>query len=227
MGIGALVAAAAAVATGARARRAASLDRADRAAAEERLRMAQDLHDGVGHGLAVIAMQAGVALHVLDQDPAKARASLEAIRTTSRESLEALRSELAVMSGERPSPARAGAGRPARTARPGARRPGCASKCQAIPAKCRAWSARCRTSSSRSHSPTCCGTPGAGSVTVGWVRGGDRLELTVRDDGRGGAVQDEGMGISGMRARVARLGGSLRAGARAGGGFEVVAELPV
>ena len=64
--------------------------------------MAQDLHDGVGHGLAVIAMQAGVALHVLDRDPAKARASLEAIRDTSRESLEALRSELAVMSGGAP-----------------------------------------------------------------------------------------------------------------------------
>ena len=35
--------------------------------------MAQELHDGVGHGLAVIAMQAGVGLHVLDQDPAPAR----------------------------------------------------------------------------------------------------------------------------------------------------------
>ena len=42
--------------------------------------MAQDLHDGVGHGLAVIAMQAGAALHVLDKDPAKARENLEAIR---------------------------------------------------------------------------------------------------------------------------------------------------
>ena len=46
--------------------------------------MAQELHDGVGHGLAVIAMQAGVALHVLDKDPAEARASLEAIRDTSQ-----------------------------------------------------------------------------------------------------------------------------------------------
>ena len=35
--------------------------------------MAQDVHDGVGHGLAVIAMQAGVAAHVLDRDPARAR----------------------------------------------------------------------------------------------------------------------------------------------------------
>ena len=60
--------------------------------------MAQDLHDGVGHGLAVIAMQAGVALHVLDRDPAKARESLRAIRETSRESLDALRAELSRLS---------------------------------------------------------------------------------------------------------------------------------
>ena len=72
---------------------------------EEQLRMAQDLHDGVGHGLAVIAMQAGVALHVLDQEPAKARASLEAIRDQSREALDELRSELARMSGQ-PAPRR-------------------------------------------------------------------------------------------------------------------------
>ena len=47
---------------------------------EERLRMAQDLHDGVGHGLAVIAMQAGVALHVLDRTRRRPARSLEAIR---------------------------------------------------------------------------------------------------------------------------------------------------
>src|SRR5436190_1602766 len=58
LGIGALVAAAAAIGTSARLRRAALKDRQDRAVSEERLRMAQDLHDGVGHGLAVIAMQA-------------------------------------------------------------------------------------------------------------------------------------------------------------------------
>ena len=61
--------------------------------------MAQELHDGVGHGLAVIAMQAGVGLHVLDRDPAAARTALEAIRDSARESLDALRAELAQVSG--------------------------------------------------------------------------------------------------------------------------------
>ncbi len=73
IGIVAIVAAAGAAATALRARQEASRDRTQRAATEERLRMAQDLHDGVGHGLAVIAMQAGAALHVLDKDPAKAQ----------------------------------------------------------------------------------------------------------------------------------------------------------
>jgi signal transduction histidine kinase len=72
---------------------------------------------------------------------------------------------------------------------------------------------------------------GATTATVSWTRGEGTLVVSVRDDGRGAAgpdlgTQDEGMGISGMRARVTRLGGTLRAGPRAGGGFEVVAELP-
>ncbi|MEI2776114.1 MAG: histidine kinase [Tetrasphaera sp.] len=75
-------------------------ERAQRAATEEQLRMARDLHDGVGHGLALIAMQAGVALHVLDRDPAGARRSLEAIRETSREALDTLRINLSAMTGD-------------------------------------------------------------------------------------------------------------------------------
>jgi signal transduction histidine kinase len=80
--------------------------------AEEQLQMAQDLHDGVGHGLAVIAMQAGVALRLLDRvhDHASVHdhgevwgevwRSLQLIREASTESLDALRAELARMSGE-------------------------------------------------------------------------------------------------------------------------------
>ena len=88
-------------------------ERARRAAAEERLRMAQDLHDGVGHGLAVIAMQAGVALHLLDREaggegetdgrPGQVRRSLEVIRAASTEALDELRIGLA-----RLTPAHAG-----------------------------------------------------------------------------------------------------------------------
>jgi signal transduction histidine kinase len=89
-----------AVGTLVRNRRIDANERARAAAAEEQLRMARDLHDGVGHGLAVIAMQAGVGLHVLDKDPAGVCAALEAIRDSARESLDALRAELSNLTGE-------------------------------------------------------------------------------------------------------------------------------
>jgi signal transduction histidine kinase len=93
-GLGALLAwaalpAAAGIVTRVRRHLAANLrtERARLAATEERLRVAQEVHDVVGHGQAVIAMQSGVALHVLQRDPEKARAPLEAIRATSLDSL--------------------------------------------------------------------------------------------------------------------------------------------
>ena len=102
IGVTALAVAAATVGSLLRARRQEEAERVARAATEEQLRMAQDLHDGVGHGLAVIAMQAGVALHVLDRDPDAARRSLEAIRDTSTEALDALRAELSTLAGSGP-----------------------------------------------------------------------------------------------------------------------------
>jgi signal transduction histidine kinase len=225
LGTGALVAAACAIGTGARVRRAALKDRQDRAATEERLRMAQDLHDGVGHGLAVIAMQAGVALHVLDRDPAKARASLEAIRDTSRESLEVLRSELAAMSGGTPRRPAAGlAELPALLDR--VRAAGLRVEVAGFPGEVAQSVGEVGYFVVQEALTNVLRHAGAGIASVKWTRDDDRLVLTVRDDGRGGSVQDEGMGISGMRARVAQVGGSLRAGPAAGGGFEVVAELP-
>ena len=55
----------------------------------------------------------------------------------------------------------------------------------------------------------------------------DTLAVTVTDDGRGGEVHDEGMGLTGMRERVAALGGTLAIGPLEHGGFEVRATLPV
>jgi signal transduction histidine kinase len=226
IGMVGIVLAAGAVSTATRNRFEARAERVERTATEERLRMAQDLHDGVGHGLAVIAMQAGVALHVLARDPESARASLEAIRATSRESLDALRAELAVIAGER-APRRPALG---------------VADVEAVVERVRAAGLRVEIT----------GTPGdlgreageaayavvqealtnvlrhaaATTAWIAWSTVGDRTVLTVRDDGRGGAVQDEGMGIGGMRARVAAVGGTLRVGPRPHGGFAVVAELP-
>ena len=82
--------------------RAAELERehdeeAKRAVAEERLRFAQELHDVVAHSMGVIAVQAGVGAHVIDQDPAEAKRSLEAIAGTSRSTLTEIRRLLGVL----------------------------------------------------------------------------------------------------------------------------------
>jgi signal transduction histidine kinase len=64
---------------------------ARRAAADERLRIAQELHDVVAHSLGVIAVQSGVGMHVIDTDPAEAKRALEHISRTSRSSLAEIR----------------------------------------------------------------------------------------------------------------------------------------
>ncbi|WP_241835377.1 sensor histidine kinase [Pseudofrankia asymbiotica] len=63
---------------------------------DERLRMAREVHDVVGHSLSIISLQAGVALHVLDRRPEQAQISLEAIRRTAIEALDELRATLAL-----------------------------------------------------------------------------------------------------------------------------------
>jgi signal transduction histidine kinase len=222
---------AAALAFGAmsRSRGEAHQERARRTASEERLRMAQDLHDGVGHGLAVIAMQAGVALHVLEREPERARESLQAIRDTSRESLEALRAELSRLA--------LGPGEPA------ARRPhnGMADL-PGLVGRVRAGGLTVRLDQTREPVPDAVGAvaylvvqesltnvlrhsgASAARVTVCPDETGGLL-VTVIDNGQGGQVH-EGMGIRGMRTRVQALGGSIAIGPSPHG-FTVRAWLPL
>jgi signal transduction histidine kinase len=228
-----VVSAAAALGTAARNRRETRAEQVRRTATEEQLRMAQDLHDGVGHGLAVIAMQAGVALHVLDQDPAAARRSLEAIRDTSRESLDALRAELVRLSPSKGEPAR-------RKPRNGL------ADLEVLAARVRAGGVHVRLDVAAVDVPADVDATaylvvqealtnvlrhaGAGFVDVVVRRTTDHLDLSVTDDGQGPASPvdaGQGMGIPGMRSRVEALGGTLDTGPVAGGGFRVRAVIPV
>jgi len=208
-------------------------EQARRAASEEQLRMAQELHDVVGHGLAVIAMQAGVALHVLDREPEKARESLEAIRTMSRESLDGLRTELAQL--------RAGSGdAPERRPLPGL------ADLDLLVARIRAGGVDVRLDVApdlaTAELPTEVGAAAyrivqesltnvlrhadaeQASVTVRPEDG--ELVVTVTDRGRGGGPGGDGTGIRGMRERTAALGGTFEAAPTADG-FRVVARLPL
>ena len=189
--------------------------------------MAQDLHDGVGHGLAVIAMQAGVALHVLERDPAKARDSLLAIRETSRESLESLRAELSRLATE--------PGGAQRSVRNGlADLPVLVNRVRAggLDVDLRSTDVVVTEEAGAAaylvvqealtnvlrHS-------GASSARVEVTETAGSLVVIVVDDGQGGDVR-EGLGIGSMRSRVEGLGGRLAVG-RTTGGFEVRAEIPV
>jgi signal transduction histidine kinase len=217
----------AAAATGAamRTRLETRREQARRTATEERLRMAQDLHDGVGHGLAVIAMQAGVALHVLDKEPDRARESLLAIRETSRESLAALRAELSRLATDDTAPRAAHNGLddlPGLVAR--VRAGGLQVDLQArhgvvpddVAAAAYLVVQEALTNVLR-HS-------GAASASVGVATVDGSLLVSIVDDGQGGDVV-EGLGLQGMRARVERLGGVLQVGPTANG-FEVRASFP-
>ncbi|MGH8888912.1 MAG: sensor histidine kinase [Acidothermaceae bacterium] len=72
-------------------------DRAIEAVADERARIARELHDLVAHGVSVIAIQADAAEAALDHDPELAREPLRAIKTSSREALDEMRRLLALL----------------------------------------------------------------------------------------------------------------------------------
>lgn len=192
---------------------------------DERLRLAQEVHDIVGHGLAAIKMQADVALHVLAKRPEQARPALAAISRTSSEALAELRTTLAEVRDDGRS-AGLGLGRLDDLRR----RMGEAGLDVAV-----------ETTGTPRGVPAIVDLTGyrivQESLTNVLRHGGtDRAEVTVRyadtaveitvSNPVGGEVRPaEGSGIAGMRRRVDALGGSFSAGA-ARGRFEVRAVLP-
>jgi signal transduction histidine kinase len=207
-------------------------DEARRQADAERLRVAQEVHDVVGHGLAAINMQAEIALHVLAKQPGQAEAALTAISRTSRESLDELRATLgAVRRGDDVddrSPAPGLANLDALVDR--TRAVGVpvsvevAGPVTELPAAVDLTAYRIVQESLTNvlrHAG-----PATASVRVS--RADDELTVSVSDTGSGGPPSGrDGHGLAGMRERVSALGGSLVAGPSPGGGFAVTATLPV
>jgi signal transduction histidine kinase len=217
-------------------RAAIETERHGRAVAEERLRIAQELHDVVAHSMSVIAVQAGVGAHVLDSDPTEARRALESIATTSRSTLNEMRRLLGVLRNEDGSKAEhAPAPRlddlPALVARVEA---------SGVPVDLTVDKAPCELPTGVSLSAYRIvqealtnvlrhAGPARASVAVRYEPGTIAIEVT--DDGRGlaaspAATNGSGHGIAGMQERVAVYGGSLHTGPRAGGGFVVRARIP-
>jgi signal transduction histidine kinase len=211
-----------------RARRQEALARAG----QERLRIARELHDVLAHNVSLINVQAGVALHLLDEQPQRARPALEAIKQASSDTLREVRSVLGILrrpDEQAPLAPTAGiagledlisrtsaAGIPVRSEVRGEPR--------AMPASVDLAVYRivqeALTNVARHADP-------AGAV-VRLSYGEDEITVEVDDDGR--QVSANGMrgnGIAGMRERVVALGGEFSAGPRPDSGFRVRAQLPL
>ncbi len=215
-----------------RAERAKALQEQERRqASEERLRMARELHDVLGHHLSLINVQAGVGLHLMDNRPEQAREALSAIKTASAEALREVRAVLGVLRPEEEVAPRqpalgldrlgeltADAGLAVTTTTSGARR--------ALPAEVDRAAYRIvqeALTNVRKHAAP----EATAEVTVDYAPAG--LRLSIRNDGPAdgsGAAPGDGSGIAGMRARASALGGSLHAGPLPGGGYMVTALLP-
>jgi len=200
---------------------------------EERLRIARELHDITAHSLSLIAVQAGAAEKVVESNPAAAIEALEAIRLASKSSLDELRAMLGVLRGDDDAAPFAPAGTLSRlpelvhsvTAAGIEVTLDSADGLDEVPAFVDVSAYRIVQEALTNvvrHA-------GASHVTVSLAIDGTDLVLAVVDDGRGGtgsAGTTDGHGISGMRERVAALGGTFEAGAVPGGGFRVAARLP-
>lgn len=211
----------------------AEVQHAARAVAEERLRLAQELHDVVAHSMSVIAVQAGMGVHVLDSQPDDARRALEAISSTSRATLREMRRLLGALRDEdgvrshAPAPGLADlpslvsdvrtAGVPVDLRVEGST--------DAVPPGVQLSVYRVvqeALTNVLKHA-------GNASASVRVQCTESSVEVTVADDGRGAAAaptERGGHGLLGMRERVGLWGGDLRAGPRPGGGFVVHATMP-
>jgi signal transduction histidine kinase len=200
-----------------------------RHAYDERLRVAQEVHDVVGHGLAAITMQADIALHLLADKPDQAETALSAISRISTQALDEVRSTLAVVRrGE------------------GSRTP--------APSLARLDELRDRMDESRMEVDVATqGSPrplpvaadlagyrvvqesltnvlrhsAAKSASVRIEYQPDAVVIAVSNPAPPAVVRRDGLGIPGMRQRVRSLGGTFSAGPTGDGRFEVHARIPL
>ncbi|GAA1641815.1 histidine kinase [Saccharothrix algeriensis] len=209
---------------------AATREQAARRIAQERLQVSRDLHDVLAHTTTVISLQADVAREALDdRDPAAARAALAVIREASGQATEELRATVALLRQPAEQAARTPAGGLALLARLAA-----ATSAAGLPATVRVHGARAPvpavvdatayrivqealTNAVRHARAT------RVDVEVRHLPG--RIEITVRDDGRGDTGGRGGHGLTGMRERAEIVGGTLST--TSGAGFAVRVELPL
>jgi signal transduction histidine kinase len=208
------------------------------AVAEERRRIARELHDVVAHSVSVMVVQSGAARRVLDDEPDRAVAALSEVERSGRQALSELRRLLGLMrDGDEPAavrepqPTLAGLDDLIRRARDAGlptelRQEG---EPFALPMGCDLAAYRV-VQESLTNALKHAGDGARASVLLRWSD--DGLELDISDTGKGLAAAGPdhdgplGQGLVGMRERVALCGGDLQAGPSVSGGFRVRATIP-
>jgi signal transduction histidine kinase len=205
--------------------------RARAAVAEERRRIARELHDVVAHAISVTVVQARGGRRVLDVDVEQARTAFDSIERTGEQALGEMRRLLGMLREEDPNAGRApqpslarldalaedlrSSGLPVEVAVDGETvelAPGVDLAAYRIVQEA--------LTNTLKHAG-----PAIAHVHVHYC--GDAVELTVEDDGAGtGKGNGTGNGLVGIRERVAVVGGTLEAGALPEGGFRIHARLP-
>jgi len=207
-------------------------ERARRAVADERARIARELHDVIGHSVSVMTVQSSAVRRLLEPDQEKERAALLVVERTGREALAEMRRMVGVL--RRPEEAPALAPQPS------------LEQLERLVEQARdaGLPVELRIEGAPKQLPTGVDLTAYRLVQEGLtnaikharaqraevvVRYSDgHVELTVSDDGPGGGDGDKGgHGLVGMRERVSVYGGELEAGPRPEGGYRLRARLPV
>ncbi|WP_353947189.1 histidine kinase [Streptomyces sp. HUAS MG91] len=193
------------------------------AANEERLRLARDLHDLLGHSLSLITLKSELAGRMLPDHPDRAAGQVADIEKVSRQAMVDVREAVTGYRRPRLSAELAGAQVALTAAGIEATVPAGAPGLPEAQEAALAWSLREAVTNVVRHS-------GARRCAVDVTRretlDGPVVELTVEDDGAGPAGASAGNGLTGLAERLAAVGGSLDTGAAAGRGFRLVARVP-
>jgi signal transduction histidine kinase len=221
-----------------RGERAALLEReqaaeARRAVAEERTRIARELHDVVAHRVSLMTVQAGAAKTIAADDPEGASQAMHAVEKAGRQALDELRHLLGVLRPEAdgealgPQPGLADVPRLVDQFRAAGLEVSLTMDGAQIELPARVDLSAYRIVQEALTNALKHAGPGA-RTEVRLHRDSRGVGIEVLDDGRGGSIlTGSGHGIVGMRERALLLGGRLDAGPRPGGGFHVVAHLPL
>jgi two-component system sensor histidine kinase DesK len=190
------------------------------AVTEERLRIARDLHDLLGHSLSIVALKAELADRLVTADPERARAELDDVQRVTRQALSDVRSavqgyrQLAL--GEAVGSARAALAAAGIDCRVETTERDLPAEVESV----LAWAVREGTTNVVRHS-------NARTCAISLRADGDRVELAIEDDGDAAGAEGDGSGLAGLAERAARLAGTLEAGAMPQGGFRLRLAMPL